>query len=99
MPTTPTAQPDDVGAGRERLLRQAAKGPPRLVVHLRLVHDVACELLERLAAGRPGLAVDRLVAAGAPSRWAAFAWLDELLQELAGPAELRLAFHTGFPTS
>jgi hypothetical protein len=33
--------------------------PPRLVAHLRLVHDVAAQLLDWLAVAAPGLVVDR----------------------------------------
>lgn len=43
--------------------------------------------------------VDGLATAAAAPRWEAFAWLDEQLQDLAAPAELRLAFHTSFPTT
>ncbi|MEO7001829.1 MAG: phosphohydrolase [Ktedonobacterales bacterium] len=41
----------------EMLARLAA--PPRLVAHLRLVHDLACQLIERLDAAWPALIYDR----------------------------------------
>ncbi|WP_433375129.1 HD domain-containing protein [Dactylosporangium sp. CA-152071] len=40
------------------LLRRVG-APPRLAAHLRLVHDVAAQLLDWLAAHAPGLVVDR----------------------------------------
>lgn len=50
----PRALPDDV----VRLL-QSLDAPPRLAAHLRLVHDVAHELLDWLARRHPSLQVDR----------------------------------------
>ncbi|MFJ5922679.1 HD domain-containing protein [Kitasatospora sp. NPDC092948] len=46
--------PDEVTS----LLAELA-APPRLVAHLRLVHDVAVRLTDRLAASCPGLSFDR----------------------------------------
>ncbi|MEU4096308.1 HD domain-containing protein [Streptomyces sp. NPDC026673] len=40
------------------LLRKVG-APPRLAAHLRLVHDVACELVEWVGRYSPGLVVDR----------------------------------------
>ncbi|WP_436969468.1 HD domain-containing protein [Actinacidiphila glaucinigra] len=42
----------------ERLLRDVG-APPRLAAHLRLVHDVACELVEWVRQYSPDLVVDR----------------------------------------
>ncbi|WTQ47506.1 HD domain-containing protein [Actinacidiphila glaucinigra] len=42
----------------ERLLRDVG-APPRLAAHLRLVHDVACELVEWIRQYSPDLVVDR----------------------------------------
>ncbi|MFC8674899.1 HD domain-containing protein [Streptomyces griseorubiginosus] len=50
----PRPLPDDVVH-----LLQSLDAPPRLAAHLRLVHDVAHELLDWLARRRPSLQVDR----------------------------------------
>ncbi|CAM5385609.1 HD domain-containing protein [Streptomyces canus] len=50
----PRPLPDEVA----RLLR-TLDAPPRLAAHLRLVHDVACELVEWLEQRYPALPLDR----------------------------------------
>ncbi|MET7399526.1 HD domain-containing protein [Dactylosporangium sp. NPDC005572] len=50
--------PRPLPATVEDLLR-AEHAPPRLAAHLRQVHDVACDLLDRLAEEVPELDVDR----------------------------------------
>lgn len=51
---TTRALPADVARLLERL-----EAPPRLAAHLRIVHDVACQLTDALADRHPELAVDR----------------------------------------
>lgn len=82
-------------------LLQRLKAPPRLVAHLRLVHDVSCRLTEQLDAMWPALRYDRTaVRMGAALHDSGkIVHPEELTQpghahELAGEAMLRAQ---GFP--
>ncbi|MFF5970515.1 hypothetical protein ACFY7C_03210 [Streptomyces sp. NPDC012769] len=64
------------------LLRELA-APPRLVAHLRAVHDVSV----------------RLAAAAGRARWGRYMELDDLLVAIGEAAEERLAFQAAHPVA
>ncbi|KQV22861.1 MULTISPECIES: hypothetical protein [unclassified Kitasatospora] len=79
----------DVPPGLEDLYAELA-APPRLVAHLRLVHDVAGRLLAGFAEVWPELTVDAEAARYEPA--------GELLLELGFPqADERLAYQAAHP--
>lgn len=81
--------------------------PPRLVAHLRLVHDIG-KAVRRDELSGPGhehepvgcqLLADRLAVASGQEPWEVFLELDEVLQRIAAGADERLGYQFSFPVT